>query len=900
MLRYSPLPFFSTPNGWRSVRPIAVALITLLGFPLVGQNLTVESPLRDLITDYCISCHNPEKKKGKLDLESILLASMDQHFETWDEVAWMLREREMPPEDKPEEPRPSEEEYEAVVQWLKQSLESITPSGQPPVITSKLALVDKYCVSCHNAEENKGDINLDAIRSDDILLHPETWEKVITRLQSRRMPPMDRKRPSEETYGAIVSSLSDTLDRAAMEKPIPGRVETFRRLNRTEYQNAIRDLVGVEVDAASLLPKDEESHGFDNVTVSTLSPVLLERYVSAAQKISRLAVGTYNLEPQVNIFRIPPEVTQEKHIDGLPIGTRGGTLLTHNFPQDGEYEIEVTLARGHDEEVEGLRHSHELEILLDNAVVESFTVQPPEEGQDHSLVDKHIKVRLPLRAGPQKLGVTFISDPYWLLENKRQPFKVHFNSSRHPRLSPALYQISITGPFNAKGATNTPSREKIFIRQPQNSKEEEPVAREILARLMKLAYRRSISKADFTKPISHYRKAARKGGFEAGIEAALSSILVHPEFLFRIERGPIRAKPDEVYRISELELASRLSFFIWSSLPDEALLDLAIAGQLSQPDVLEKQVRRMLTDSRSQSLVDNFANQWLHLRNLESVTPDMREYPDFDDNLRQALRKETELLFESILREDRSVLNLIKADYTFLNERLAYHYDIPNVFGSRFRRVDLDPKYKRGGLLRQGSILTVTSYANRTSPVIRGNWILENILGTPAPPPPANVPALKENKVDSTLSVRERLAEHRANPACASCHDIMDPIGFALENFDAIGRWRDFEYGASIDSSGGLPDGSIFEGVENLENGLLKRPELFVRTLSEKLLIFSLGRGIEWYDAPAIRQIVKEAEANEYRFSSIILGIVNSVPFQMRNKSKGQYASNQPIEKRTP
>jgi hypothetical protein len=416
--------------------------------------------------------------------------------------------------------------------------------------------------------------------------------------------------------------------------------------------------------------------------------------------------------------------------------------------------------------------------------------------------------------------------------------------------------------------------------------EEEPVAREILANLLRRAYRRPISESDLKKPMAFYRVGAGEGGFEAGIENALESILVNPEFLFRVEREPIDATPAMAYRISDLELATRLSFFIWSSLPDEELLDLAVAGKLRDPDVLETQVRRMLSDDRSKSLVNNFASQWLHLPNLDSVTPDLRRFPDFDDNLRQAFRRETELFVESVFRGDRSVLELLKTDYTFLNERLARHYGIPSVFGSRFRRVHLDPKYKRGGLLRQGSILTVTSYATRTSPVIRGIWVLKNIIGTPPPPPPPNVPPLKENKVDATLPMRERLAEHRVNPACASCHNTIDPVGFALENFDAVGRWREFENGAAVDASGGLPDGSVFVGVANLENGLLERPELFVYALSEKLLTFALGRGVEVYDAPAIRQIVRDAQANEFRFSSIIVGISKSVPFQMRARSQ--------------
>ena len=740
-------------------------------------------------------------------------------------------------------------------------------------------------------------MNLDAIRFDDVTAHTEIWENVIERLQARQMPPPDRQRPNENTYEAVVANLTGTLDQAALENPNPGREETFRRLNRTEYQNSIRDLLGLEIDAASLLPQDSESHGFDNITVGNLSPGLLDRYISAAQKISRLAVGAPNDKLQGYTMRIRPDVTQEKHVEGLPIGTRGGTLLPYTFPQDGEYEIEVGLARDRNEHVEGLQGTHEMEILLDKEVLEQFTIKRPTERKDHSMVDKHLKVRTFIKAGPRNVGITFIANPYSLLENKRQPFEAHFNYHRHPRLSPAVYQVSITGPFEAQGAANTPSREKIFITQPKTPREEEPAAREIVTALMRKAYRRSITKQDLKQPLEFYReasKAAEKNGFEAGIEAALASILVNPEFIFRIEREPKKSKPGQVYEISDLELASRMSFFIWSSLPDDELLDAAIAGDLRNPDVLERQVRRMLTDPRSISLVNNFASQWLHLRNLDAVTPDLRLFPDFDDNLRQAFRKETELLFEDVLRNDDSVLKLLKSDYTYLNERLAHHYEIPNVFGSRFRRVDLEPEMKRGGILRHGSILTVTSYATRTSPVIRGNWILENLIGTPPPPPLPDVPALDENKVDASLTIRKRLEQHRANPACASCHKLLDPPGFALENYDAIGRWRKFDNGIEVDASGGLPDGSVFEGVENLENGMLERPELFVRTMSEKLLTFALGRGVEAYDAPAVRKIIKEAKANEYRFSSIILGIVKSVPFQMRSTSEDEIAATNP------
>ncbi len=856
---------------------------------VAGEEFQLDDSLIDFVNEYCVSCHNPEKKKGKLDLESLLSKGVGEHFEVWDEVAWMLREREMPPEDESDVKRPQESEYDSVAEWLETKLVRLSEKGveREPVISSKHGLINQYCVSCHNDEERKADLVLEGISLDDPESDPELWEKVVKRLESRQMPPADRKRPNEATYNAVLASITESLDAHAALHPKPGRVETFRRLNRTEYQNAIRDLLAVNIDAKTLLPKDDESHGFDNVTVGALSPSLLDRYISAAQKISRLAVGTPYRSPRGDTYRIRPDVTQEKHVDGLPIGTRGGAVIDYTFPQDGEYEIEVLLTRDRNEHVEGLREEHEMEILLDRSLVKRFTINPPKGQKDHSQLDKHLKTRFSAKAGPRKLGVTFLKTPYSLLEIKREPFRAHFNHHRHPRLTPAVYQISITGPFEAKGVGDTPSRKKIFIKHPSDSSEEESVAREIIANLMKRAYRRSISNADLKRPMKFFKEGKEEGGFESGIEMALSSILVSPEFLFRVEKDPAGAKPGEAYRISDLELASRMSFFLWSSLPDEELLNLAIAGKLGDPIVLKAQARRMLEDPKAVNLVENFASQWLHLRNLEAVIPDLRLYPDFDDNLRQSFRRETELFFESVMREDRSVLELIKSDYTFLDERLAHHYGIPNVAGSRFRRVDLEPEHNRGGLLRQGSILTVTSYATRTSPVIRGNWVLENIIGTPPPPPPPDVPALEENKVDATLSMREQLAEHRANPACASCHNLMDPVGFALENFDAVGRWREYEGGAVIDVSGGLPDGSVFAGVEKLEHGLLERPELFVRALSEKMLIFALGRGVEAHDAPAVRQIVKEVEANDYKFSSLVLGIAKSVPFQMRQTDLG-------------
>jgi hypothetical protein len=802
------------------------------------------------------------------------------------------------------------------------------------------AIVKKYCGDCHDNETKKGGLDLGAIRLEDTTQHSDDWERVIRKLRSRQMPPPGKDRPDERTYDAVVSQLATSLDRDASTHPNPGRTETFRRLNRTEYQNAIRDLLAVNIDAAALLSKDDGSHGFDNVTVRTLSPALLDRYISAAQKISRLAVGAPGRSPGGDTFRIRADVTQEEHAEGLPLGTRGGTLIPYTFSRDGEYEIQIRLMRDRNEEVEGLREPHELEVLLDRERVNLFTVRPPASPKDHATVDAHLKVRFPVKAGPHQMGVTFLKNPSALLETKRQPPSAHFNMHRHPRLGPAIYQVSISGPYDSRGPGDTPSRRKIFgdaaqnwgfrnqqLRMNTNSSSkpapasspgeeetgqsgrlaEENHAEQILSGLMRKAYRRPVTRDDLQEPMRFYRQA-RTDGFEAGIESALSAILISPEFLFRVEHDPENVAPNTVYRVSDLELASRLSFFLWSSIPDDELLDTAIRGDLHKPRVLEKQTRRMLTDGRSHNLVSNFAGQWLYLRNLDSATPDLRLFPDFDDNLRQAFREETELFFESILREDRSALDLLRADYTFLNERLAKHYGIPNIYGSRFRRVTLEQSpgsnrresahssskesqsrftstatgHEQGGLLRQGSILTVTSYATRTSPVIRGNWILGNLLGVPPPPPPPNVPALKENTIAESLPIRERLAAHRANAACASCHSLMDPVGFSLENFDAIGRWRIVEDGQPIDVSGGLPDGSKFDGVAGLENALLQRPELFVGTLTEKLMTFALGRGMETYDAPAIRKIVREAQEKDFRFSAVVVGIVKSAPFTMR------------------
>ncbi len=757
----------------------------------------------------------------------------------------------------------------------------------------------RYCVECHQTVQPTSGVVLPQAKLDDVSTHSELWEKVVRKLAARQMPPQDSDIPSDADYEQFLKQLTGALDRRALEHPQPGRTASLRRMNRTEYRNAIRDLLALDIDVAHLLPPDESSGGFDNVTVTDLSPTLLSRYITASQKISRLAIGNPLPAPQGDTIRVPADQTQEDHVTGLPIGTRGGALIPYNFPQSGEYEIQIRLARDRNEEVEGLHERHQLQVLLDRDLLAKFEVKPPKD-KNHSLVDAHLVARIQATAGPHNVGVTFVKKTKALLETKREPYAAHFNMHRHPRLSPAVYQVSIAGPFTTTLAVtpeqSTPSRNRILISQPKKVDQEPDCAQQIVSQLIRRAYRRPIQPEDLVQPMKFYAAARATGNFESGIEAALSAVLVNPNFLLRIEHDPSPIAADTVYRISDTELASRLSFFLWSSLPDDELLELAERGTLHQPNVLEEQTRRMLADARSSNLIDNFAAQWLYLRNLDSITPDLRQFPDFDDNLRQSFRQETEMFVDSIVREDRSVTDLLDADYTFLNERLAKHYDIPHIYGSRFRRVQLDAATHRGGLLRHGSILTVTSYATRTSPVIRGHWILKNIIGAPPAPPPPDVPALKDNTVSASLPIKERLAEHRAQAACASCHNLMDPIGFAMENFDAVGRWRETDLGQPIDASGQMLGGVEFAGVTELEQALVKRPELFASTLSERLLMFAIGRSLTHADAPAVRKIVEDARSHpadatrvslpgsspNYRFSSLIVGITKSTPFLMR------------------
>ena len=755
------------------------------------------------------------------------------------------------------------------------------------------SLMDTHCVECHHASDPAGGLDLEAFDLDvaggSEAWDTTAWERITKRLRARQMPPPDSdSRPSEQEYQHTLAALETILDVHAEQNPNPGRTDAVRRLNRTEYRNAIRDLLSINVNVDDMLPADQLGHGFDNVTVGELSPLLLNRYITAAQHISRLAVGGQQRSPGGVTMRLPADRTQASRVDGLPLGTRGGTLFDHHFELDGEYEIQLRLMRDRDENIEGLTGPHDIDVLIDRELVHRFTVAPPKNKdgwkKDDTLVDANLVKRFRVSAGTHDVGVTFPRTALSLSQIRRQPFDASFNRHRHPRPSPALYEVSIAGPFDPQGPGETASRAKIFTVVPEGKtlRQATAAAEKILSRLIRLAYRRPVTEADLVIPMRFFRERFDVDGYEPAIQSALSVILVNPHFLFRAETDPGDVESGQCFQVSDLELATRLSFFLWSSLPDEELLELAERGQLHQDDVLEHQVRRMLADDRSESLVNNFAVQWLYLRNLKSFRPDMRLYPDFDDNLRASMRRETELLFQHVMRSDRSVLELIRTDVTHLDERLARHYGIGGVVGSHFRPVQVSANSHRGGILRHGSILAVTSYATRTSPTIRGNWILENILGTAPPPPPPNVPSLAEKNALAKLTVRERLAAHRANPACASCHNLMDPVGFALENFDAVGRWRNFEDEMAIDSSGALPDGHPIDSVRSLEEGIMKRPEMFVGTMTEKMLTFALGRGIEAYDGPAVRKIVREAAKNDYRFSSLIIGITKSTPFQKR------------------
>jgi hypothetical protein len=754
------------------------------------------------------------------------------------------------------------------------------------------AVLDKYCVTCHNGRLQTAGLELDTVGLSNLGQHAELWEKVVLKLEGREMPPAGRPRPDEATYDGFASWLQASLDAAAVANPNPGR-PVLHRLNRAEYANAIRDLLALEIkDVTTLLPPDNSTHGFDNIGDALgVSALLLESYVVAARKISRLAVGNPAI-PQIQEQYVGAhDETQDYHQDGMPFGTRGGLRVQHHFPVDGEYQIRIRLERSQRDDVRGLQEPHDMELAIDGQRIKVFGLdggphmykQLVYDGESLALTaDDNLFLKVPVTAGPHEITVTFPVKTFAVAENLTKPLLRSYLSPNSVAGLPAVSKIIVTGPFNVVGSGDSPNRQRIFTCQPSGSTDEMACAKEILSTLARRAYRGSITDADVQVLLGFYETGRQSGGFEAGIELALWRVFSSPKFIFRFEFDPSDIAPGAIYPISDLELASRLSFFLWSSIPDDQLLDLAARGELRSPGVLEQQVRRMLLDARGQALVDNFAGQWLYLRNLDHIVPEPKVFRNFDNNLRQALRRETELLFETIIREDRSVLDLLNADYTFVNERLARHYGIPNIRGSNFQRIAVVDDYRRG-LLGRGSTLTVTSYANRTSPVLRGKWVLENLLGSPPPPPPADVPDLVEGKEGQAgHTMRERMSEHRANPVCASCHAKMDPIGFGLENFNAIGAWRTMEGASPIDSSGALPNGLEFDGPAELREALVQRPGAFIRTMTTKLLTYALGRGVEYYDAPAVRVITAAAARSNYAFSSLVLGIVDSVPFQMR------------------
>ena len=770
--------------------------------------------------------------------------------------------------------------------------------------------LDRYCVRCHNERLRTAGLTLDSADVSQVGAGAEVWEKVVRKLRAGIMPPVGVPQPEKATRDGFVTWLEAGLDRAAAAAPNPGRI-SIHRLNRLEYANAIRDLLALEIDGQALLPADESAHGFDNMAdVLTMSPGLLERYVLVAKQVTSLAFGDPSSLAE-KTYTIPIVLSQEDHLsEDLPFGTRGGVSIRHYFPLDGDYLVKVRLQRveaGAGREIRGLDREDRMDFWLDGTHVKSFTFTDDKFERGCFIVscgspliagtvedderDAGLQVRIPVSAGPHVIGVTFAPERNWHMEGVG-PSRLPLSSSTyhiarqtsvaHGRVDSGVERVEIGIPSNAAVPQDSQSRRRIFVCHPTSRLEEEPCARTILSALASRAYRRPVANADVQRLLRFYRAGRRDGDFEAGIRRGLERVLVGPEFLYRVERTPTTMTPGAIYRISDLELASRLAFFLWSSLPDDRLLDLATGGELQNAVVLEQEVRRMLADPRSTAFISSFFGQWLRWRNLEGAAPDVTAFPEFDENLRAAFERETTLFLESQLQEDRSALDLLRADYTFVNERLAQHYGIPHVKGSRFRRVTFNADQQRAGVLGHGSILTTTSYAHRTSPVVRGKWVLENLLGTPAPEPPVDVPPFPEG--DGTrrpTSARERMEQHRANPVCAACHAQLDPLGFAFEHFDGIGGWRATEAGTPIDASGALTDGTPFNGPAELGQVLLQGG-VFVRTLTEKLLTYALGRGVEYYDMPAVRTIVRDAASTDYRWSSLILGIVNSVPFQMR------------------
>ena len=753
----------------------------------------------------------------------------------------------------------------------------------------------QYCITCHNARLKTGGLVLESRDFDHPAADADVWEKVIRKVQVGMMPPGGAPQPDPATRRALVTTLSGALDEAAKANPNPGR-PALHRLNRTEYAYAIHDLLDLEVDPATLLPPDDSAYGFDNVAdVLGVNATLMEQYVSAAGKVSSLAVGDPDVSPAAEVYTIPQDASQDRHVEGLPFGTIGGILATQTIQIAGEYELSAKFFRTNLGVLRGLEYEHVLEYAVDGVRVHLTKLGGPDDWaanlENNTLIadqiEERAKVRVSLTAGPHEITAAWIkkSDAVDPVRTTRPVRSSH--DTRDPLGIPHLSTFTVAGPFKPSGSGDMPSRRRIFTCKPATGAEER-CARQIIATLVRRAYRGQGTDADVERLMGFFRAGRQQRDFERGIQVALQRVLASPKFVFRAEREPDQLAAGRAYVLSDLELASRLSFFLWSSIPDDDLLKAAAESRLREPAVLERQVRRMLADPKSERFVTNFAGQWLYLRNLTNHQPNSMMFPDFDDQLRQAFRREAELFFDSIVHEDRNVLDLMTADYTFVNERLARHYDIPNVYGSQFRRVTLTDDARKG-LLGKGAILTVTSRATRTSPVVRGKWILDNILNAPPPPPLANVPPLPEpDESGQVLSMRERMEAHRKNPVCANCHRMFDPIGLAMENFDAVGRWRARDggsLGVAIDATGELLDGTKVDGVVSLRRALLRQPEMFVGTVVEKLMTYALGRGVAADDMPSVRAIIRDASSHDNRFSSLVLGIVKSAPFTMRIKA---------------
>jgi mono/diheme cytochrome c family protein len=756
-------------------------------------------------------------------------------------------------------------------------------------VAARRALLDQYCVTCHNARLKTANLLLDQLDLSNLGNHAEVAEKVVRRVRAGLMPPTGMRRPDQATLDAFAQWVEDSVDRsAAPHLPAPG----LHRLNRTEYANAIRDLLALQVDATKFLPPDDSTRGFDNIAGAlTMSPALLEAYLSASGKISRLALGT-STAPTQAVFDVPADTAQNHHIEGLPFGTRGGMLITHEFPADGLYSFTVKGVTGYFQAVLGGVRGEQLEVTVDGERVKLFDWD--KEISNTTGLGKATP-RVPIKAGLHRVGVTFLATNDIPGTELNKPFQRTMNTPGSIPgflFYPHVGQVTIEGPFEASPAVDTASRRKIFVCRPATPREEPACARTIVTTLAKHAFRRPVTAADQKLLMEFYQDGRTEGGsFDAGIEAALQRILADPEFIYRGEREPAGLSAGRSYRVSDLALASRLSFFLWSSIPDDELIDVAAQGRLRDPAVLDRQVRRMLRDARAEALVANFTGQWLGVRSLKTAEPVVNIFPDYDDNLRQAFQREIELFFGDVMREDRSVLDLLSANDTFVNERLAKHYGIPNIYGARFRRVTLPAALDaRRGLLGKGALMTVTSAAARTSPVTRGKWYLQTFLGVTPPDPPPDVPALEEKMPDTTgnqktPTVRQTLEAHRRNPTCASCHQIFEPMGLALENFDAVGAWRTLDEGQPIDATATLPDGTKVDGVSSLRASLVTHGDQFVRVVTEKLLTYALGRGVEYQDMPTVRTIVRGAARNNYSFSSLVLGVVNSQPFQLNSKA---------------